>query len=67
MNELEVPVIISSTREIYTSGGIVQLAVSDGLTKMEYEYIKERTSDTLKSKQNGESGQEEKLLMVINI
>lgn len=33
MNELEVPVIISSTREIYTSGGIVQLAVSDGLTK----------------------------------
>lgn len=51
MNELEVPVIISSTREMYTSGGIVQLAVSDGLTKMEYEYIKERTSDTLKSKQ----------------
>ncbi|HDR6262663.1 TPA: recombinase family protein [Bacillus cereus] len=51
MNELEIPVIISSTREIYTSGGIVQLAVSDGLTKMEYEYIKERTSDTLKSKQ----------------
>ncbi|PGM54184.1 hypothetical protein CN946_16415 [Bacillus sp. AFS053548] len=51
MNELGMPVISVSDRELYTSMEVIPRAVKDGMTRMEYIYIRERTSDTLRSKQ----------------
>lgn len=54
MNSLNMPVVISQTREIYTSTDVIPVAVKDGMTKMEAVLIRERTADTLKSmKKNG--------------
>ena len=49
------PVVLSSTREIYTVGEIVPLTIKDALTQIEPLLIAERTRDTFSSKiENGE-------------
>ncbi|XRG80739.1 recombinase family protein [Rossellomorea sp. GAMAL-10_SWC] len=51
MNEVGMPVISVLDRELYTSMEVIPRAVKDGMTRMEYIYIRERTADTLRSKQ----------------
>ncbi|UPM56110.1 recombinase family protein [Gottfriedia acidiceleris] len=50
MNEINMPVVSASDRELYTSLDVIPRAVKDGMTRMEYVNIRERTSDTLRSK-----------------
>ncbi|EPY7705159.1 recombinase family protein [Bacillus paranthracis] len=55
MQRLGMPVVLSSTREIYTAGEIVPLTIKDALTQIEPALIAERTRDTFSSKiENGE-------------
>ncbi|HDR6269962.1 TPA: recombinase family protein [Bacillus cereus] len=55
MQRLGMPVVLSSTREIYTVGEIVPLTIKDALTQIEPLLIAERTRDTFSSKiENGE-------------
>nr|WP_239482573.1 recombinase family protein [Bacillus sp. PLB03] len=55
MQRLGMPVVLSSTREIYTTGEIVPLTIKDALTQIEPVLIAERTRDTFSSKiENGE-------------
>ena len=46
MISLNMPVVISQSREIYTSSDVIPTAVKDGMTKMEAVLIRERTADT---------------------
>ncbi|MFH4151013.1 recombinase family protein, partial [Acinetobacter baumannii] len=50
MNKLGIPVILSSTKEIYTEGEIVPQTVKDALTQIEPAITAERTRDTFESK-----------------
>ncbi|MGG0240770.1 recombinase family protein [Bacillus rhizoplanae] len=55
MQRLGIPVVLSSTREIYTAGEIVPLTIKDALTQIEPVLTAERTRDTFSSKiENGE-------------
>ncbi|MEH7349133.1 recombinase family protein [Gottfriedia acidiceleris] len=54
MNDIGMPVVSVSDRQLYTSTDVISNAVKDGMSRMEYENIRERTSDTLKAmKQSG--------------
>ena len=63
MNKLGIPVILSSTKEIYTEGEIVPQTVKDALTQIEPAITAERTRDTFESKVERGNGLAAKHLM----